>query len=145
MKAMNRPNIAEFQARLKGLVLGHGTNKRFVSDILSRGLVGDYVYSCVEEGWEMHDEEHVNIQFSADCVADRTYPDPEGQWGEAFAGYSMEKIVEKKGLDAVLDELEECFAGNKFDDEWEDLLDPRNFNLVTIGSVPADAILKEKN
>jgi len=89
----------------------------------------------------MFEGHHANVQFSADAVASRTYPDPEGQWGEHFDGYSMEALVEKLGsLDAALDELERCLNGGGWIEEFGDLTDPRNYNLVIVGPVPAEAM-----
>ncbi len=142
---MPREKIAEFQSRLAGLTLGHGTHEDQVASILEKGLTGSYNYACVDEGWEMHEGHHVNLLIDASVVADRTYPDPEGQWGEHFDGYSMEMLVEKLGsLDAALDELERCMRGEGWIEDFEDVLDPKNYNLVIVGAVPASAIKKEK-
>ena len=141
---MTRPKIAEFQARLRGLTLGHGTHKDFVPSIMENGLTNAYNYACVGDGWEMHDENHVNIRFSADAVADRTYPDPEGKWGEHYNGYHMSTVVAKFGLEGALDELERCFNGEGWLEDFGDPIDPRNYNLVIIGPVPVSAINKEK-
>ena len=140
---MERKKIAEFQKRLAGLTLGHGTHRNFVASIQENGLTGEYNYACAGEGWDMHDENHANVQFSADAVADRTYPDPEGQWGEPFSGYSMASVVEKYGMEGVLDELERCLNGEGWLEYFGDnAADPRNYNLVVIGPVPAEAINK---
>jgi hypothetical protein len=142
---MNRPKIAEFQSRLAGLILGHGTSKDAVESIMEKGLTEPYNYACVEQGWEMHAENHVNVQFRADAVADRTYPDPEGQWGSHnHTGYSLRTLVEELGsLDAALDELERCFNGEGWlEDFGSDPLDPTNYNLVVVGPVPPDAMIR---
>jgi len=47
---MNREKIAEFQGRLKGLVLGHGTHKDRVASIMDHGLTEPYNYACVDKG-----------------------------------------------------------------------------------------------
>lgn len=140
-----RKKIAEFQSRLAGLTLGHGTHKDFVASIMEEGLKEPFNYVCVDQGWEMHGEDHANVQFRANAVADRTYPDPEGQWGSHnHAGYSLRTLAEELGsLDAALDELERCFNGEGWlEDFGEDPLDPRNYNLVVVGPIPADAIVK---
>jgi len=137
----HRPNIEKFQKNLAGLVLGHGTRGSLLRKIREEGLTNEYNYACVGEGWEMEDDP-VNVTFRADDVLDRTYPDPEGQWGEHFDGYSMEKLVEKLGgLDAALDELERCFAGEGWIEDFDDRLNPRNYNLVVVGPVPPSAII----
>lgn len=139
-----RPKIAEFQNRLRGLTLGHGTHRDAVASIHEKGLTEPYNYACVDQGWEMHGRDHANVQFRADVVADRTYPDPEGQWGSHnHTGYSMRTLVEEYGsLDLVLDELERCLNGDGWLEDFEDPLDPSNYNLVVVGPVPPDAILK---
>ena len=130
----HRPKIAEFQRRLKGRLLAHGTHRDLLPGIRARGLHNAYNYSCIDKGWEMHDEDSVDVYFSATAVADRTYPDPEGQWGSN--NYSMQETVDRLGLDAVLDELEDCFSGKGWmEDFGEDVLDPANYNLVTIGPI----------
>jgi len=137
-----RPSIAKFQARLAGLTLGHGTKLELVPSIVKYGLIWPYNYACVDNGWEMHDP-HVNVMFKADSVAHRTYPDPEGQWGD-FPIYNMGSYVNKLGLEAVLDELERCLAEGRMADMWPDVTDPGNYNLVIVGVVPAEAILRIK-
>jgi hypothetical protein len=140
---MERPKIAEFQSRLKGLVLGHGTHQDREDSIRVFGLTQQYNYACVEEGWS-NGLQDTNIQFLADSVADRTYPDPEGQWGEqGTAVYTLEKLVESVGLEGALDLLEKCFSGQGFlEDFGGDVLDPNNYNLVVIGPVPPSAIIR---
>jgi hypothetical protein len=135
-----RPKIAEFQARLKGLILGHGTVWANVPSIVEKGLTNDYNYCCVLEGWPM-EKEYWDVLISADVVADRTYPDPEGQWGDNI--YSMSDAVEKQGLEAVLDELERCLGTSMMLD-FGDATDPNNWNLVIVGPVPPEAILGVK-
>jgi hypothetical protein len=138
---MFRPKIAEFQSRLKGLVLGHGTRQEREDFKRQFGLIQEYNYACVGEGW-IDDNHHVNIQFRADDVMDRTYPDPEGQWGNTVM-FSMQKLVESVGLEAALDELERCLSGQGFlEDFGKDPLDPTNYNLVILGPVPPSAIIR---
>lgn len=140
---MKRPKIAEFQSRLRGLILGHATRGESISQILERGLTQPYNYACVEEGW-VNDELTHNVQFRADDVASRTYPDPEGQWGDhgRVSPYSLAGLVDLIGMEAVLDELEQHFDGELRND-WSDPTDPKHYNLVVVGVVPPEAIIKE--
>ena len=141
---MFRPKIAEFQSRLKGCILGHGTHRDHVPKILEQGLTEEYNYACIEQGWEMHGEHHANVQFPAESLVDRIYPDPEGQWGDGII--SMKQAADERGLEAVLDELESCFNGKGWmEDFGDDVTDPANYNLVIVGPVPADLIMKEEN
>lgn len=73
---MTRIKIAEFQNRLKGLILGHATSRDKAASILEQGLTLPYNYACVGIGW-MCDDLPINVRFSADAVASRPYPDPE--------------------------------------------------------------------
>ena len=133
-----RSKIHEFQERLRGLTLSHGTKPEYVQKILLEGLTGEYVYSCVDEGWPMHDPTAF-IVFPGEAVWDRTYPDPEGQWGWMGENHSMAKYVQEHGLEETLDELERYF-NNVTDGGFDDMTDPYNYNLVTIGSVGPELI-----
>jgi hypothetical protein len=137
---MSRLKIEEFQKRLHGLALGHGTHKDNIESIRSNGLVRDYNYACVGEGWEIHGENHANVLIIGSSVASRTYPDPEGQWGEGIV--HMREAVAAKGLEATLDELERCLNGDGWlEDFGDDVSDPHAYNLVIIGPVSPNDII----
>ena len=135
---MVRHNIERFQKNLINLVLGHGTKAGLVPAIFREGLVNDYNYACVGEGWEMSEDDHANVRIAGYSVASRTYPDPEGQWGDEV--YSMADLVGRVGLEAALDQLEDCLSGKGWCEEF-DVADPAQWNLVIVGPVPVQCLL----
>ena len=139
---VNRSKTLEFQSRLIGLKLSHGTRPESTTSILRDGLVGEYVYACIDEGWEMH-EQTSYIEFLADSLIDRIFPDPEGQWGWFGEGHSMKKYVDEHGMEATLDELERCF-NEEMEGGFEDVTDPRNYNLVIVGPVEPSILFVRK-
>lgn len=137
-----RPNIQEFQSRLRDLTLAHGTDTVAAEVIRTLGFRGEYSYFCCgKEGWDMpkHRGETVHLLVPGEVVHDRCYPDPEGQWGRWG---SMGEAVEDIGLERALDALERDFD-LELPGEYDDPLDPENYNLVVIGPIGPELILKE--
>jgi hypothetical protein len=140
---MERPNIAKFQERLRGLSLGHGTVPKHVESIRANGLTNEFNYCCVGIGWEFDQECSMNVSFPADPFIDMVYIDPEAHWGpDEYSSLGFGGAVKKYGYEAVLDMLEDCLAGRAWmDDYGEDKFDPRQYNLIVAGKIPPEAII----